>query len=239
VVDATSGQVIAMPLSGGAAKAIYGENKDLKRGKPLATAYSGNPELGSSGALLIADTNRNLWSHAPGTEPRPVPFAAPPNLHVTDIAVFGRSLYVLDASDSVIYRFDASEAGFSTAPTKALESPDLAAARRIRVGGRNVPEIVTSDATGALHFFSGQVAITLSQSGIDDRLVAPEPPQLMGANGDIGILDAAHNRIVVFRRDGTFDRQYRHKDFQGITAFAMGDGKAYVFSGGRLRAVTW
>ena len=49
----------------------------------------------------------------------------------------------------------------------------------------------------------------------------------------------ANDRVVVFRRDGSFDRQYRHPDFKAMSAFTMRNGVAYVFSGGKLRRVTW
>ena len=51
------------------------------------------------------------------------------------------------------------------------------------------------------------------------------------------MLDAANDRIVVLRRDGGFDRQYKHKDFAGASAFAIRDGQVYLYSGGLLRRV--
>jgi hypothetical protein len=67
-------------------------------------------------------------------------------------------------------------------------------------------------------------------------LVAPETAQSANKN-EISILDAANDRIVVLRRDGAFDRQYRHKDFAGASAFVLRNGEAYVFSGSQLRRV--
>ena len=53
------------------------------------------------------------------------------------------------------------------------------------------------------------------------------------------MVDASNDRIVVLRRDGSFDRQYQSKDFADLGAFTMHDGVGYVFSGGKLRRVTF
>ena len=98
-------------------------------------------------------------------------------------------------------------------------------------------EAITVDANGSVRRFSGQISLVLSEAGIDKKLVAAESPLAAGKN-DIAILDAANDRIVVFRRDGSFDRQYRHADFKAMSAFTMrANGDAYVFSGGKLRRV--
>ena len=42
----------------------------------------------------------------------------------------------------------------------------------------------------------------------------------------LAFLDAPNDRIVVMRRDGAFDRQYRHADFANASAFVIRDGQA-------------
>ncbi len=233
ILDSASGQVIAVPLVSGAPKVIYTEDKDARRARPMAAAYLESGDLGP--ALIVADAARNLWAYAPASGLRPLVFASPGNLAVTDIAVSGRDLYVLDAAQSTIFKFSQGDGGFAIAAVKALETPDLAAARRLLVDG----EYITSDANGTVRRFSGQLSLELSQAGIDKRLIAPEPAQPLTPNGELAILDAPNDRIVVLRRDGAFDRQYRHKDFQAMSAFAVRGAAAYIFSGGKLRKVTW
>ena len=98
---------------------------------------------------------------------------------------------------------------------------------------------ITTDADGTVHRFiaGGQTAITFSQAGIDRKLVAPEAVQAMTDRSEVAILDASNDRIVVLRRDGGFARQYRHKDFDGASAFVIRKGDALIFSGGQLRRV--
>ena len=100
-------------------------------------------------------------------------------------------------------------------------------------------EIVTADANGTLRRFTNQTVLTLSQAGIDEVLVKDEVAQPIEERGDLALLDAPNDRIVVFRRDGTFDRQFRHKDLNAMTAFAIRDGIGYVFAGGQLKRIVW
>jgi hypothetical protein len=235
VLDSGSNQVISLSYAtNGEKKVVFGEDKDQKRGRPLAIAYIDSADFGAG--LLVADASKTLWSYAPGSGLRQLSFAAPPNLTITDIAVSGRELYVLDAQASIVYHFSQTDTGYGATPRKELDTPDLAAARRLMVDG----EIITTDANGTVHrFISGQVALTLSESGIDKRLVAPETAQAVTRDGDLAVLDSTNDRVVVLRRDGAFDRQYRHKDFRNANAFAIRNGTAYIFSDGTLRRVTW
>ena len=233
LLDNASGQVISMSLDTGDRKVVYAEDKTLKRGRPVATAYLDSGDLG--GLALIADASRQLWSYSPTAGVKPVALGAPANLNVTDIATSGRDLYVLDASQSVVYRFTQSNGGFGDAPTKVLETPDLAAARRLMVDS----QILTSDANGTLHSFSGQLALQLSQAGIDKKLIADAVPQDVTKDGDLALLDAPNDRVITLKRDGTFAGQFVHKDFHAATAFAIRNGAGYIFSGGELRKITF
>jgi hypothetical protein len=230
LLDSNSSQVIAVALDSGEARAVFAEAREAGHSRPIAIAAAGEP-----GALLIADSQRHLWLYSPAADLREVPFAAPQGLTITDMATAGSQLFILDAGQSALYRFTAGENGYSL-PVKVLETPDLAAARRLLVDGE---EIVTVDANGTMRWFSGQAAYILSQGGIDEPLAAAEAPVLFGANGDIALVDPRKNRVVVFNREGTFIRQFRHKDFEGIAALATRDGVGYVFSGGALREVSW
>ncbi len=234
ILDNASGQVIAMTLATGDRKVVFGQDADKHQGRPVATAFLDSSDFAGP-VDLIADQSHQLWSYSPPNGLAAVPFAAPAGVTITDIATSGRDLYVLDANAAVVYRFTQDGNGFAAAPQKVLETPDLAAARRLMVDG----DITTADANGALHSFTGQVALQLSQGGIDKKLIADATPQTLTKNGELGFLDAPNDRIVFFRRDGTFSSQYRHKDFASSSAFAVRNGIGYVFSGGKLRKVSF
>jgi hypothetical protein len=234
VLDTNSSQVLALPLVGGDPRVVYTEDKTQQRGRPVAIATLDASDLGGP-VLLVADSLNHLWAYSDDGGLRAVAFNAGSGLTITDIAVNGRDLFVLDAAQKTVFGYTQNETGFPNPPAKALATDDLANARRLMVD----TEIITSDEQGTLHrFINGQVALTLSQSGIDKPLVAPETAQALSKN-EIALLDAPNDRVVVFRRDGAFDRQYKHKDFRAASAFAVRDGAVYIFSDSRLRKITW
>lgn len=230
ILDSASSQVIDISISTAERRVIFGEDREAGRGQPLAIAYG---EAAGSASLLVIDANKALWAINAEGEARQLDFAAPKALTPTDLALYSGDLYVLDAAAAVIWRFVPTGSGYGAAPETALETPDLAAARRMFVDG----EIVTSDADGTLHLFVNQLSLVLSEAGIDERLVEARQPNRFGKNGDIAIVDAPNDRIVVFRSDGAFDHQYRHKSFAGIAALSMHEGLGYVFAGGQLQRV--
>ena len=224
-----------MPLAGGDAKVVFQANAGQKQARPIAMSYfeSGDPK---TAGLLIADASQNLWSYTPAGGLHQLAFAIPPNARITDITTDGHNLYVLDAAQSVVYRFTPSDNGFSAAPATILNTPDLAAARRLTFDS---DEIITSDANGAIHRFSGAVSMLLSESGINQPLTTPEAAQLIGKSGDLAFLDAPNDRLVVIHRDGTFSLQYQDKSFESSSEFAIRDGTGYIFSNGMLRKITF
>jgi hypothetical protein len=215
LLDSAGGQVIAVRFEDGDKQVVFAENEGAGHGAPTGVAFLEESAFAGA-ALLIADDNGDLWALA-GEGLQSVAFAAPDNLTITDIAAHEGDLYVLDANASTVYRFPQGATGYGTAPTKLLDTPDLAAARRLMVDG----EIVTADADGTLRRLTNQVALELSQAGIDEPLVKDELAQPVEDRGDLAVLDAPNDRIVVFRRDGTFDRQFKHKDMNSMTAFAI------------------
>ncbi len=234
LLDGASAQVLTIQLDGSGHAAVFAEAKDTNQGRPMAIAFFAGNDLGSP-SVLIVDTEKNLWAYSVGGGLRAVPLFAPSGMNITDIAVRGRELWVLDAPGGAVYRFDPVDGGFGAA-VKVQAKPELNTAVRLVVDD----EVLTADANGSVHRYAGQLALVLSEAGIDERLVAPEAPQPLSRNGEIAVLDASNDRIVVLRRDGTFDRQYQHKDFEAMTAFVVTeDGAAYVFSGGILRRVTF
>ena len=48
-----------------------------------------------------------------------------------------------------------------------------------------------------------------------------------------------HEAMRQVRRDGGFARQYRAAEFDNASAFGIRHGQAYIFSGARLRKVTF
>lgn len=232
ILDTASSQVLSIGLAAGDYRAVFGQSDDQQHGRPIAITLMEGTDLGEQ-VLIIADDSRNLWVYSPGAPLRLLALTAPANFRVTDIAAMGRDLYVLDSGSGSIYRFASSAEGFTSEPVKVVDNPALAKARRLAVDS----EILTSDEDGTIHRYAGQLSLTLSQAGIDKPLVSHQTPQMLSTNGDIAFADSANDRIVVLKRDGTFDRQYKHNDLAKLSTMTVRDEVVYVFSGGILRRV--
>ncbi|HET7738417.1 MAG TPA: hypothetical protein VFK32_07575 [Tepidiformaceae bacterium] len=233
--DSNAGQVIAVSLLSGDKEVIYTEDAATGRTRPVTVALVEDHAFGGETVLVVSAASK-LWGYTAGIGLRELAFARPQGMTISDMTITGTTLYILDANAATISRMEAADGGYGAPPQVVISDASLAAGRRLYSGD---DEFVTSDADGALHWFSGRTAIDIPQSGIDQPLAAAESPQAMGAGGEYGLADARANRIVVVQRDGTFVRQYRHSDFDGLMSFAVRDGQAYVFSGGYLRLVTW
>lgn len=233
LLDANGQQVVEVDLAGGGARSVFGESKEANRGRPVAIAQLDANDRGVP-ALLVMDSGNRLWTWEGGTLSA-LAFNAPSGLVVTDMAVRGRDLYVLDADHRAVYRWAQEPDGFPNPPAKVVDSAELANARRLFVD----TDILTVDADGTVRrFLTGGGVLRLAQSGIDRKLVAAETPQAI-SDSELAILDPANNRVVVLLRDGAFARQYRHPDFEGARAFAVRGEVAYLFSGSTLRRITW
>lgn len=234
LLDTTGSQVIAQPLDGTNPSTIYQENAEAGQGRPIAVAYYRSALDPDGGRLLIADSESVLWSYTPGDGASQVELNLPDGSKLTDIATYNGELYILDAPAGTIYRMTGIDDSFPYEPQVVREGSDLRSAVRMFVDD----EIVTSSTSGSLQRYSGELALELSQAGIDRRLSQPASPWAT-EDGHLAIADPANNRIAVFHRDGTFVRQYRHADFGSLAAMGMRDNAGFVFAGGKLLRVTW
>ena len=235
VLDSAGAQVISINLSTGKKASVFATGEET----PLAPAtitYADASRPGGA-ALLIADEGGTLWAWSATGWVTEVEFARPEGLTITDLYFTAGALYVLDAPNAAIFRFAATLSGFSLEPYVVRQAPELANARHLMVedGG----DILTAGEDGTVRRIGRELTLVLGQSGIDRPLAAGATPYPHGLAGEVAILDASADRIVILGRDGTFLRQYRHEDLENLTAFSMRDGYGYVISGEQLRRITF
>ena len=235
VLDSAGAQVISINLSTGKKASVFATGEET----PLAPAtitYADASRPGGA-ALLIADGGGTLWAWSATGWVTEVEFARPEGLTITDLYFTAGALYVLDAPNAAIFRFAATLSGFSLEPYVVRQAPELANARHLMVedGG----DILTAGEDGTVRRIGRELTLVLGQSGIDRPLAAGATPYPHGLAGEVAILDASADRIVILGRDGTFLRQYRHEDLENLTAFSMRDGYGYVISGEQLRRITF
>ena len=234
LLDSAGKQVISINLSTGKKATVFAAREETPLA-PAAITYADVSRPGGS-ALLIVDEGGGLWTWSDAGWAAEIEFARPEGLTITDLYFTEGLLYVLDAPGETVYSFAAGPSGFGLDPVVALQGPELANARRIMVDGG---VFLTADADGSIRRYSGDLMLSLAQSGIDTPLLAAATPYTTGLANEIAILDASADRIVILAEDGTFARQYRHAELENLSAFTMRGGYGWVVSGEQLRRITF
>ncbi len=234
LLDSAGKQVISINLSTGKKATVFASREETPLA-PAAITYADVSRPGGS-ALLIVDEGGGLWTWSDAGWAAEIEFARPEGLTITDLYFTEGLLYVLDAPGEMVYSFAAGPSGFGLDPVAALQGPELANARRIMVDGG---VFLTADADGSIRRYSGDLMLSLAQSGIDTPLLAAATPYTTGLANEIAILDASADRIVILAEDGTFARQYRHAELENLSAFTMRGGYGWVVSGEQLRRITF
>ena len=234
ILDAAGAQVVSVSLSTGKKATVFAQSEETPRA-PVAITWADVSRPGGSG-VLIADAGGALWTWNPAGWVSEIGFERPEGLSITDIHFRDGALYALDADAATVYRFTAGADGFSLDRNAALTAPELADARRLMVDDAG---ILIAGADGSIRRFSGGFTLLLGQGGIDRPLAAAATPHTDGLGGEIAVLDASADRIVVLAADGAFARQYRHEDLEHLTAFTVRNGVGYVISGEQLRRITF
>ena len=228
LLDTATSQVIAQPLDGSLASVIFAADSESGQDRPMAIAMLSN-------GLLVLDAAGHFWIAFPGSPTTKLALNPGTGVAVTDIAVQNGDLYILDSTQSAVFRYAPTPGGYEDAPMVYLAAPELKQAVRLLVD----TEVVTITAEGTVNRFAGGAALALSQAGIDRKVVVTGQPRSFDGGSSLAIPDPANKRIVVLRRDGTFDRQYQHDAFVGLQAMALGPEEGYVFSGGQVRRISW
>ena len=228
LLDTATSQVIAQPLDGSLASVLFAADAEAGQERPMAIAMLSN-------GLLVLDAAGHFWLAFPASPTTQMFLNPGTGVAVTDIAVQNGDLYILDSNQSAVFRYAPTDLGYEDEPMVYLAAPELKQAVRLLVD----TEVVTISADGEVVRFAGGAALTLGQSGIDKKVAVTGQPRTFDGGSAIIVPDPTNDRVVVIRRDGTFDRQYQHDSFVGLQSMALGPDAAYIFSGGQLRRVTW
>lgn len=228
LLDTATAQVIAQPINGSPASVVFAQDDEASRQRPMAIAMMSN-------GLLVLDGGGRFWLVFPGYPSEMVALNPGNGIAVTDIAVHNGDLYVLDSSQGAVFRYKPTDGGFANAPEVHLAAPELKQAVRLLVDG----EVMTVTADGTLNRYANGAVLTLSQAGIDRPVAAVNQPRTFDGGSTVAIPDPENDRIVVLRRDGTFDRQFKHDALVGLQALALDGDTGYLFSRGKVRRIDW
>jgi len=157
---------------------------------------------------------------------------------ITDMTAYGGNLYLLDTKKQRIWKYIASESGFSDMYEYLNPDffPDLSKAANMAIDGS---VWAGTDAGSLLRFTTGGLNTFLPQGedipiGDDVRIYVSDTTK------SVYVLDAEQYRAVVSDEDGSYKAQYRWSDGLSATQIVVSEerGKIFLLAAGKLYTIT-
>jgi hypothetical protein len=150
---------------------------------------------------------------------------------------FGGNLYLLDTKESRIWKYVATDTGFSELREYLNPDtlPDLSRANSMAIDGS--VWIGTADGN-IIKFTQGKVDTFIPQ-GVDPAFGQNLAVYTSDATTNFYVLDGQNKRVVVLQKDGTYLAQYVWKDAIIPTQLAVSETqkKIYLLASGQLYAI--
>lgn len=230
-LDAKSGRVLRLPLSGETAEAgvILTEGDFVGVVRAARPAFMSWCPDAAGGQLLVLDSERHLFSFAAEGASQPLQLRDSGNLAtVQGLACDAGALYILDGDAGRVWRYLPTEGGFDSEPTVAAAGEHFEDAIDIAVSG------------GDVYLLTRQGSIRRFSDGEEERFVTDSPagqlrsPASLVATGQgLLVVDAGNRRIVLLASDGRFERQFTSAHLREPRAAAVDEvgGRLYVLDG--------
>lgn len=196
---------------------------------PIAALLPSGPAtlfLTRSGSLLRINGDR-LES---------IPFtASPEQKSITAATTYAGNLYILDAQTNAIFKYTGAGLRFG-AGSIWLRDPVL------------LSESVSLSADGALYTLNRSGTLSKLVRGTQQDFALAQTVPAIGDNGTVAtsgasarlyILDPAHNRALVFNKEGAIQNQFTSPEFTNLRAFAHDEKEETLFllAGGKIFAL--
>lgn len=143
----------------------------------------------------------------------------------TDIAIYNRRAYVVDAPNNTIYRHNPILTGFDDGTVWLKSDTDLTTAIRIAIDGDIY--ILTQDGT-ILKFFGGE-QVSFDITGLDPALTSPTDLWTYSDVDHLYVLDPINNRVVVLNKNGSLDAQFTATEWNQPEAMIISDETNEVY----------
>ncbi|GIW05906.1 MAG: hypothetical protein KatS3mg060_0711 [Dehalococcoidia bacterium] len=202
-------------------------------GDPLAIAWLYPMDARSRLGVMLLDRDRNL-------------FYQPANKPLVELAVRGASawqsvqairgyvgnLYVLDPKANQVWRYLPNWSGYDTEMKGMLEGAQIGDARDFTIDGN----IYILTESGKIWKFVEGVGTEFDLRALDKPLNKPTAIVTGATARGIYVADPNNQRIVVFDKEGRFQRQLVSESFHGLTALAVDEalGKFWFIAGKKL-----
>jgi len=156
---------------------------------------------------------------------------------VADMSAFGGNLYLLDTQKSRIWKYVATEKGFSTIFEYLNPDtlPDLSHATNMAIDG----SVWLGTNTGSILRFTSGKENSFTPQGVDMPLGKNLRVYTHDDAKMVYVLDTANSRVVVFDKEGLYISQYMWKPGFVPTGLvvAEGAGKLFLLADGKIYAV--
>ena len=202
-------------------------------GDPQAIAWLYPVDARSRVGVILLDRERNL-------------FYQPANRPLVELAVRGASawqsvqairgyvgnLYILDPKANQVWRYLPNWSGYDTEMKGILEGAQIGDARDFAIDG-NI--YVLTDGGKIWKFVEG-VGAEFDLRALDKPLNRPTAIVTGATARGVYVADPSNQRIVVFDKEGRFQRQLVSESFSGLTALAVDEalGKFWFIAGKKL-----
>ncbi|MDO8670708.1 MAG: hypothetical protein Q7O66_04670 [Dehalococcoidia bacterium] len=187
-----------------------------------------------SSNLLLFDSARNLFQFTPGKGLTSLAVRDTGAWQNPALAMgYNANLYILDPSASQIWRYFPTDDGYNSPMRGLLENSDIRDAVDFAI---DVDIYVLTRGGNVLKFVGGRYE-TFDQDQLDKRLTNPTAIVISPASKSVYVLDAGNNRVVVFSKDGKFQRQFVGEALEDNPRSLYVDearGKIYVLTDKKL-----
>lgn len=157
--------------------------------------------------------------------------------NLVSVVSFGGNLYLLDTTHSRVWKYIATETGFTDMKEYLNPDtlPDLSQANSMAIDG----SVWLGSANGKLWKFTGGKEDTFIPQGVDPAFGKKLIMYTSDEANNLYVLDADNNRVVVLQKDGTYLSQYAWSDPMKATGLAVSESgkKLYLLAAGKLYAI--
>lgn len=222
-------------------KTIYTLGTPTKNGAIVGggESFAGATHIASYGDKLYVFTPQGIHQvrlSDQKTVPTIIP-ASPEWGTITDMAAFGGNLYLLDTTKSRIWKYVATEKGFSTLFEYLNPDtlPDLTRTTNMAIDG----SVWLGTTTGSVMRFTAGKENSYSPQGADMPLGSHIKIYTHDEVKMVYILDTEHKRVVVYDKDGMYISQYVWDKTFVVTGIVVSEsvGKLFLLADGKIYAI--
>lgn len=156
---------------------------------------------------------------------------------IASLDTFGGNLYLLDTTKSRIWKYVATETGFTDTREYLNPDtlPDLSQARSMAIDG----SVWLGSANGKLWKFIGGKEDTFIPQGVDPPLGSTLGIYTSDTTNNLYILDSDNKRVVVLEKDGTYLAQYVWDEPLVATSLVVSEEQKtiYLLADGKLYSI--